>query len=72
MAEKAIKADAKESAARGKQLQATVSQEVYAAFDEHHWDARKPLVDVTRQALIEYGQRNGFLDQDGNPVKKEA
>lgn len=55
---------------KGKQLQATVSPEVYDAYDAHHWDARKNVVDLVRDALHEYGVKNGFLtvSEDGTVV----
>jgi hypothetical protein len=55
--------------ARGRQLQATVPQDVYDAYNEYHWEARKDVVDVVREALIKYGVEKGFLsiDADGNP-----
>lgn len=57
---------------KGKQLQATVPQDVYDAFDEHHWEKRADLVDVVRTALIQYGQREGFLNEEGKPAVKAA
>ena len=53
-----------ETPARGRQLQATVSQEIYDAYEEFHWTARKPVVDLVRDALIEHGVRQGFLSRD--------
>jgi len=55
------------AATKGRQLQATVPLDVYNAFDEHHWAAKKEVVDLVREALIEFGVRNGFLtvDEDG-------
>lgn len=55
---------------KGKQLQATVPQDVWDAFDEHHWEKRTDLVDIVRTALTEYGQREGFLNEEGKPVAK--
>jgi hypothetical protein len=56
------------SSARGRQLQATVAQDVYDAYNEYHWEARKDVVDLVRDALIEFGVKNGFLvsDEEGN------
>lgn len=56
------------TSARGRQLQATVAQDVYDAYNEYHWEARKDVVDLVRDALIEFGVKNGFLtvDADGN------
>jgi len=56
------------TSARGRQLQATVAQDVYDAFNEYHWEARKDVVDLVRDALIEFGLKNGFLsaDEEGN------
>ena len=56
------------STTRGRQLQATVAQDVYDAYNEYHWEARKDVVDLVRDALIEYGVKNGFLatDDEGN------
>lgn len=58
------------TASKGKQLQATVSPEVYDAYDAHHWDARKNVVDLVRDALHEYGVKNGFLtvSEDGSVI----
>jgi hypothetical protein len=56
--------------ARGKQLQATVSADVYDAFQDFHWSAKKETVDLVRDALHEYGVKHGFLttDAEGNTV----
>ena len=56
------------TSARGRQLQATVAQDVYDAYNEYHWEARKDVVDLVRDALIEYGVKHGFLstDEEGN------
>lgn len=66
--------ETKTETARGRQLQATVSQDIYDAYEEYHWDARKPTVDVVREALVEHGISKGFLtrDEEGNvaAVKK--
>jgi len=72
MAPKATETVETATTSKGRQLQATVSQEVYDAYDAHHWDARKNVVDLVREALIEFGQRKGFLDADGKPVVKAA
>lgn len=55
------------ASAKGRQLQATVPLDVYNAFDEHHWEAKKETVDCVREALIDYGVKHGFLtvDEDG-------
>lgn len=55
---------------KGKQLQATVPQDVWDAFDAHHWEKRAELADVVRSALYQYGQREGFLNEEGKPVAK--
>lgn len=54
--------------ARGRQLQATVTQDIYDAYNEYHWEARKDVVDLVRDALHDYGVKNGFLttDAEGN------
>jgi len=59
------------SSARGRQLQATVSQDIYDAFEEFHWEARKNTVDIVRDALIDYGVAKGFLssDDEGNVTR---
>ena len=62
----ANKATEKTVTARGKQLQATVSTEVYDAYQEHHWEARKDTVDLVRDALHEFGVNHGFLTVDEN------
>lgn len=53
--------ETKTTPARGRQLQATVSQDVYDAYTEYHWEAKKETVDVVRDALIEHGVAKGFL-----------
>ena len=62
------------ASARGKQLQATVSGDVYDAFQDYHWEAKKETVDIVRDALHGYGIEKGFLtiDAEGNvvPVNK--
>jgi len=62
------------SSARGRQLQATVAQDIYDAFNDYHWEARKDLVDLVRDALLEYGVANGFLsiDEQGNVTAVKA
>jgi len=56
------------SSARGRQLQATVSQDIYDAYVDYHWEAKKETVDVVRDAIVEHGVSLGFLtrDADGN------
>ena len=63
---KATETQAETTSARGRQLQATVPQDVYDAFEEFHWTARKPVVDIVRDALIEKGVKEGFLSVDGD------
>lgn len=65
---KATETNTAVTSARGRQLQATVAQDVYDAFNEYHWEARKDVVDLVRDALIEFGVKNGFLviDAEGN------
>ena len=55
------------TAPKGRQLQATVPLDVYNAFDDYHWSAKKETVDLVREALIEFGVNRGFLtvDEDG-------
>ena len=54
--------------ARGRQLQATVTQDIYDAYVDYHWEAKKETVDVVRDAIVEHGVKLGFLtrDADGN------
>ena len=54
--------------ARGRQLQATVTQDIYDAYVDYHWEAKKETVDVVRDAIVEHGVSLGFLtrDADGN------
>jgi hypothetical protein len=66
----APKASTPVESTKGKQLQATVPQDVWDAFDEHHWEKRTDLVDIVRTALVEYGQRQGFLNEEGKPNPK--
>lgn len=56
--------------ARGRQLQATVSQDIYDAYEEFHWEARKNTVDIVRDALEDYGVAKGFLvrDEEGKAI----
>lgn len=65
MAEKATKVP-------GKQISATVPADVFEAFDDAHWDLRKPVVDIVRDAIYAYGKTLGILDADGKPVSKTA
>lgn len=51
----------KTASTRGKQLQATVTNEVHDAFVDYHWEAKKETVDIVRDALHEYGVKHGFL-----------
>lgn len=69
MAKQATETETATASTRGRQLQATVPQDVYDAYHEYHWTARKETVDVVRDALIEYGVKNGFLavGEDGTP-----
>lgn len=55
---------------KGKQLQATVSPDVYEAFVSYHWEAKKETVDLVRDALHDFGVKNGFLtvSEDGTVV----
>jgi len=55
---------------RGRQLQATVTQDIYDAYNDYHWEAKKETVDVVRDALIEHGVSKGFLtvNEDGEVV----
>lgn len=46
--------------ARGKQVSGTVSPEVAAWLDEHHWDRRMTLPQLVGTVLTEYAQANGF------------
>jgi hypothetical protein len=62
---KATETAEKTTPARGRQLQATVSQDIYDAYEEYHWEARKNTVDIVRDALIEFGVARGFLTTDG-------
>lgn len=65
MAEKAPKVP-------GKQLAATVPADVAEAFEEAHWDLRKPVVEIVRDAIYAHGKTLGILDADGKPVAKTA
>lgn len=69
MVKQATETETATASSRGRQLQATVPQDVYDAYHEYHWTARKETVDVVRDALIKYGVDNGFLviDAEGNP-----
>lgn len=62
--------ETKTESTRGRQLQATVSQDIYDAYTEYHWEAKKETVDVVRDALIEHGVSKGFLiiNEDGDAV----
>jgi len=62
--------DTKTVSTRGKQLQATVTNEVHDAYEEYHWEARKNTVDLVREAIIEFGVKRGFLTigEDGEAV----
>lgn len=62
--------DNKAASTRGKQLQATVTNEVHDAFEEYHWEARKNTVDLVRDALHDYGVAKGFLivSEDGEVI----
>lgn len=73
-AEKTAKTETvKTTPARGRQLQATVSQDVYDAYEEYHWEARKNTVDIVRDALIAFGVSNNFLtlNAEGETVPTE-
>lgn len=73
MAEKATE-KATAASTRGKQLQATVSSDVYDAYEDYHWEARKNTVDIVRDALHEYGVKRGFLitGADGEVTRAPA
>jgi hypothetical protein len=62
--------ETKTESTRGRQLQATVSQDIYDAYEEFHWEARKNTVDIVRDALVDYGVAKGFLtvNEDGDAV----
>jgi len=53
-----------ETSNRGKQLAATVPVEYWQAFDAHHWDARKALPAIVREALDDYAAKHG-IDTSG-------
>lgn len=54
MADKATPA----TPSKGKQLSTTVDPEFYAVLDAHHWDARKKLSDIVREAVYDYAVKN--------------
>lgn len=57
----ARKTESTESATtRGRQLACTVPAEYYKAFDDAHWDLRKSLPQLVREALDEYAAKNGI------------
>lgn len=45
---------------KGRQLATTVPAPYYAAIDGHHWDARKSLSEIVREALDDYVAKHGI------------
>lgn len=61
--------------AKGKQVSATVSPELYQALDDYGWENRKKRTDLVRQAVEEFAERNNILtaaEHQDNEVHHEA
>ena len=50
----------KNTAVKGVQVSATISQEKFAALEDHRWDVRKSKAEVVATAIDEYLTNHGI------------